>query len=190
MAKTKGSNALKEGRRFTLEEWRTWPEDERWELIDGYAYNMSPSPTAGHQDKAFDLGRHLGNFLENSPCKVFTAPLDVYLDENEFSEKEPTVVQPDVMVICDPEKIKKDGIHGAPDFVAEVLSASTAYRDFGVKKELYEHCAVREYWLIQPETCTVYQYLLDGTLYTPLREYRKGSPIESGVIGGFRWVCT
>ncbi len=190
MERTKGTDALRKDRRYTLEEWRTWPEDERWELIDGYAYDMSPSPTVEHQDRAFDLGRKLGNFLEDSPCRVFTAPLDVYLNENELSDRGATVVQPDVMVVCDPGKIHKDGIYGAPDFVAEVLSDSTANRDFSVKKELYEACAVREYWLIQPETCTVFQYILEGKLYAPIREYRKGVPVVSSVLEGFTWVCS
>lgn len=188
MGKLNGTGALKPDKRYTLEEWRSWPEDERWELIDGIVYNMSPSPNVGHQEKGFDLGRRLGNFLEDKPCRVFLAPLDVFLDD-ESEESAKTVVQPDVLVVCDQAKIHEDGIRGAPDFVAEVLSDSTANKDFSIKKEIYERHGVREYWLIQPDTGTVFQYIREGRIFTPLQEHRRGEPVKSAVIEGFTWVC-
>jgi len=71
-----------------------------------------------------------------------------------------TVVQPDVFVVCDPDKIQDDGIHGAPDFVVEVLSDSTAYKDLTAKKSLYERAGVREYWLVDPHNGSVFPYVL------------------------------
>jgi len=157
MPETAGTSALKEGERFTLADWRSWPPNERWELIDGVAYNMSPAPRVPHQEKAGDLFGELRDYLKNKPCKVFMAPLDVFLEEAEHGD---TVVEPDVLVVCEPAKIQDDGIHGAPDFVAEVLSEGTAHKDFGVKRELYERVGVREYWIIHSDTGFVYQYTL------------------------------
>lgn len=189
MERNEGTSALKSDTRYSLADWRSWPEGERWELINGFAFGMSPAPRVRHQRYGFDLGRRLGNFLENKPCQLFMAPLDVFLEEISA-----TVVEPDVLVVCDEAKIGEDGIHGAPDFIAEVLSDSTANKDFGVKKELYERTGVREYWIIQTDTGTVYQYvqdadsLVEGTpVFSPVREHRKGRAVESVIFPGFRW---
>ena len=194
MGMTDGSSAMDLDRQYTIADWRKWPDDERWELIDGLAYAMSPSPWVEHQDRALEVGRRLADFLEDKPCRAFIAPLDVFLqaaDGKAESDKDgdgDIVVQPDVMAVCDPDKIHPDGIYGAPDFVVEVLSDSTANKDFGVKKELYERCGVREYWIVQPETDTVFQYVLDGTIFAPVREYRRGVPVTSSVFEGFTWA--
>jgi Uma2 family endonuclease len=206
-----GSSALSLDGYYTLADWRTWPADERWELVNGRPFAMSPAPRVQHQEKAFDLGRRLGNFLEGKPCKVFMAPLDVFLDDataddttaDDATADDTTaegavgdeaggggnVVEPDVLAVCDPARIHDDGIHGAPDFVAEVLSDGTANRDFGIKRELYERNGVREYWIIQPETSTVFQYLLDGSSFALAREHRRGTTVASAVFPGFTWLC-
>ena len=188
MTRTEGTSALRLEGTYTLADWRSWPAGERWELIDGIAYDMSPAPKVSHQEKSYDLGRKLGNFLEGKPCRPFMAPLDVFLEES-GDESGGVVVEPDVMAVCDPEKIADDGIHGAPDFVAEVLSDSTANKDFGAKKELYERTGVLEYWIIHPDTCTVFQYVRAGSLFAPLREHRRGVPVHSSIFPGFSWEC-
>lgn len=188
MTKTEGTSALKRDERYTLADWRSWPAEERWELIDGIAYGMSPAPRVPHQEKAYDLGRQIGNFLVGKPCKPYMAPLDVFLEEAERDDGG-IVVEPDVMVVCDHGKIANDGIHGAPDFVAEVLSDSTANKDFGIKKELYERAGVREYWIVQPETGTVFQYIRNGALFAPVKEYRRGVAVHSSIFEGFSWSC-
>jgi Uma2 family endonuclease len=179
---------LKHDGRYTLADWRSWPPDERWELIDGVAYGMSPAPRVPHQKKAGDLFGDLRSYLRGKPCQPFMAPLDVFLDEA-GREDGGIVVEPDVMVVCDPGKIADDGIHGAPDFVAEVLSDSTANKDFGVKKELYERSGVGEYWIIHPDTGAVFQYVRDGALFAPVKEHRRGVPVHSTIFPGFSWVC-
>ncbi|PKL08448.1 MAG: Uma2 family endonuclease [Spirochaetae bacterium HGW-Spirochaetae-7] len=189
MARVEGTSALKHDGKYTLADWRSWPIDERWELIDGIAYCMSPAPRVPHQEKAYDLGRKLGNFLEGMPCRPFMAPLDVFLEEDAQGDGG-IVVEPDVMVVCEQGKIADDGIHGAPDFVAEVLSDSTANKDFGVKKELYERSGVREYWIIHPDTGDIFQYVRDGALFAPVQEHRRGVPVHSSVFTGFSWACT
>ncbi|AEJ20061.1 Uma2 family endonuclease [Gracilinema caldarium] len=184
---TQGTSALKEGEKFTIADWKKWPLNERWELIDGVAYAMSPAPRVPHQDKVLNLARQLGNFLEGKPCKVFIAPLDVFLmDDSDTGE---TVVQPDVLALCDASKIHEDGIHGAPDFVAEVLSETTAHKDFGVKRNLYEQVGVREYWIIHSDTGAVYQYVLQNGRFGPLKEYRRGEAVPSAVFPEFSWIC-
>ncbi|MEW6564287.1 MAG: Uma2 family endonuclease [Spirochaetota bacterium] len=187
MPQTHGTSALKEGERFTLKDWRSWPSNERWELISGVAYSMSPAPRVAHQEKAGDLFAELRNYLKGKPCKVYIAPLDVFLEED--AESGETVVEPDVLALCDTSKIQDDGIHGAPDFIAEVLSESTAHKDLGLKRELYERVGVREYWIIHSDTGFVYQYILTDGRYGPVREYRAGESIASAVFAGFTWVC-
>jgi len=187
MPQTQGTSALKPGGRFTLAEWRSWSEEERWELIHGIAYNMSPAPRVSHQEKAFHLARKLGNYFEGKPCKVYMAPLDVFLAED--TDKGDTVVQPDVVAVCDLSRIQEDGIHGAPDFIAEVLSEHTAHKDLGIKRELYEGSGVREYWIIHPDTGFVYQYVLEDGRFGPVREYRPGEAVQSVVFPEFSWTC-
>lgn len=195
MARVSGTSALKEKRRYTIEDYRSWPDEERWELIDGVAYSMSPAPSVPHQDKAGNLFNRLYSFLEGKPCKVYMAPLDIYLQNETAEGEEQTVVQPDVLAVCDLSIIEDDGVHGGPDFVAEVLSDSTANKDFSVKKDLYERSGVKEYWLIQPDNCTVFQYLREGKgqggeRFAPIKEFRKGEPVESSVFSGFVWDCS
>jgi len=186
MEKTEGTAALKQGERFTLEQWRTWPENGRWELIDGIAYAMSPASRIPHQNHAGDLFRKLGNFLEGKPCQPFMAPADVFLpDESENAMD--AVVQPDVLVVCDENKVHDDGVHGAPDFVAEVPSESTAYKDWNIKKALYERAGVREYWIVSTETGSVFRYVLKDGRYGPVTEILRGGAVESSAFPGFSW---
>lgn len=132
---------------YTWQDYLTWPDDERWEVIDGKAYDMSPSPTSMHQKIVLNFASILKSKLSDGKCKVFIAPLDLYLDDYNF-------VQPDVMVVCDEKKIK-DRIYGAPDLIIEVLSPSTSIRDKREKKALYEKFKVREYIVIDPEGMVV-----------------------------------
>ena len=186
MEKTEGTAALKKGERFTLAQWRSWPEGERWELIDGVAYAMSPAPRVPHQDLAGELYFALMEFLDGKPCRPYVAPVDVFiLDGAEDSAD--TVVQPDVLVVCDEGKVHDDGVHGAPDFVAEVLSESTAYKDWHVKKALYERAGVREYWLVSPDNGSVFRYALADGRYGPVTEILRGQAAESAAFPGFAW---
>jgi Uma2 family endonuclease len=136
---------------FTYGEYLTWPETERWELIHGVAYDMSPAPSTGHQSILLELAVEFRNFLRGKSCQVYIAPFDVRLPEkNEADEKIKTVVQPDIAVICDPSKIDDKGCKGAPDLVIEILSPSTAKKDMQEKLALYEHYSVKEYWIVHP----------------------------------------
>jgi len=186
MPKTEGTSALKDDEKFTLEQRLAWPEDERWELIGGVAYNMCASPTARHQRSAGKLYIDLCKFLDGKSCEAFHAPFDVFLPDGD-EESTDTVVIPDVLVVCDPGKIQENGIHGAPDFIAELLSPSTAYKDLSNKKTLYERAGVREYWIINPDTGSVFPYVLKDGSYGAALEVLRGESIESAALPGFVW---
>ena len=150
---------------YTYTDYCTWGDDERWELIDGVPYAMAPAPSVGHQSVCVKLATQLENFLEGHPCKVLVAPVDVRLNADDADD---TVVQPDVLVVCDESKFGKDGkaIIGAPDFIIEVLSPSSAKRDLIIKKKLYGEHGVREYWAVDPELKAVMTYVhMDGIGY-------------------------
>src|SRR5512140_1177381 len=99
--------ALRDHRHYTYADYRTWPEDVRYELIDGTAYMMAPAPSVDHQTLAFEVGHQIRLALEDHPCRVFMSPVDVMLNlkRDESEDVADTVVQPDVLVVCDPAKI-------------------------------------------------------------------------------------
>lgn len=141
------------GGEFTLEHYLSWPEHERWQLLDGHAYAMAP-PLINHQRVVIELGRQLGNQLLGKPCTALVAPVGVALPKPEpgharsRNDRTDTVFEPDVVVVCDPDKIGARYIRGAPDFVIEVLSPSTAAFDQIEKRRRYGEAGVRELWLI------------------------------------------
>jgi Uma2 family endonuclease len=156
--------------RFTYADVITWPEDERWELIDGVAYGMTPAPARRHQDIVLALTIQLSDFLAGKPCLLYTAPFDVRLPKpTEDGMSASTVVQPDLVVVCDREKLDEHGCVGSPTLVIEVTSPDTAARDLREKRLAYEQAGVPEYWLISPSDQTVLVFTLD-------KENRYGAP--------------
>ena len=147
-----------------------YQEEFREELIGGKAVAMSPRPMYNHNHIAFNIAVLFSNYLRGKPCTVIPDGTDLYLTEEDR-------FVPDVMVVCDRDKIRRDGVHGAPDLVVEVLSPSTMRNDRMHKKEVYQACGVREYWLVDPENRTIEQYLLqDGklelnTVYVSITDY-------------------
>ncbi len=142
--------------RFTYKNYLTWPENERWELIDGIAYDMTPAPSKTHQGISIALSSMFYNYLKDKNCKVFPAPFDVrFAEKNARDEDIDTVVQPDIVVVCDKSKLDDRGCIGAPDLVIEILSPATAAKDMKEKFALYEKHGVLEYWLVQPLDKTV-----------------------------------
>ncbi|KAF1083543.1 MAG: hypothetical protein GQF41_0321 [Candidatus Rifleibacterium amylolyticum] len=136
---------------FTYAEYRNWKDDERWEIIDGEAFAMTPAPGATHQSLVVVLVSLMFDFFDGHPCKLFSAPFDVLLPEaDETADYASNVVQPDIVVYCDPDKIEERGGIGAPDLAVEILSPGSASRDLIVKFALYERHGVREYWIVDP----------------------------------------
>ena len=142
---------------FTYRDYLTWGDDYRWELIDGMPYMMAGA-SVYHQSMVVELLGQLREFLKGKPCKVFTAPFDVRLfPEDDLSDR--TVVQPDILVVCDEEKLSYGkACRGAPDFIIEVMSDSSEGRDLIDKRKLYETAGVKEYWVVGEEK--LYKYVL------------------------------
>jgi len=154
-------------RKYTYSDYLKWDDDVRYELIDGVPYLMS-SPTWQHQEILGNLYLQLGNFLKGKQCKVFFAPFDVRLNADTFDN---TVVQPDIVVICDSKKMMKTGYVGGPDMAIEVLSPSTTRMDNNIKFSKYLQAGVREYWVVDPDNKTLAVHILkDGDYWT--RVYR------------------
>lgn len=131
---------------YTIEDYRALPEERRVELIDGCFYDMA-APTTLHQRIAGELHRQISNFIidKGGDCLPFVSPVDVQLDCDEK-----TMLQPDVVILCDKDKLKKWGIYGAPDFVLEIVSPSTRKKDYVLKSYKYIEAGVREYWIVDP----------------------------------------
>ena len=136
--------AVQAKQKYVYDDYLAWPEGERWELIDGEPCAMTPAPSLRHQRVISRLAHLLETALAGHPCTAFVAPVDVVLADD-------TVVQPDVLVVCDASKLEANRVAGAPDLIVEVLSPPTALRDHRAKRELYERYGVREYILLDPE---------------------------------------
>jgi len=180
--------AVKLEEHFTYADYLQWDDDERWELIDGVAYNMSPAPSRKHQEFAREILRQIMPIMDNSDCKVFFAPFDVRLPQkNESDEKIDTVVQPDIAVFCDKSKLDEKGARGAPDFIAEILSPHTARKDLTVKLALYEKHGVREYWIVHPNDKIVQVFILNESgKYTTAEVYMSEDTIAVYTLSGLK----
>ena len=174
--------------KYTYADYLTWDDEERWELIDGIPFNMTPAPDAKHQGVSMALSGILYNYLKKKPCKVFAAPFDVrFFDKKEADSTDIiTVVQPDIVIICDESKVDKRGCLGAPDIVIEILSPATAYRDETEKLKLYEKYGVKEYWIVNPEAHYIMIYRLDDNGYGKPEYLTEDETLESRVLEGLR----
>lgn len=148
--------------RYSYADLLNWPGEERWELIDGVAYAMSPAPSRRHQDIAIALAALFFLNLEDRPCRVYAPPFDVRLPSPaEDGKTATTVVQPDLTVVCDREKLDERGCVGSPTLVVEILSPETAIRDKREKFHAYEQAGVPEYWIVSPWERTLMIFTLD-----------------------------
>ncbi|MEA1911049.1 MAG: Uma2 family endonuclease [Spirochaetota bacterium] len=174
--------------KFTYADYQSWPEDERWEIIEGEVWDMSPAPNTGHQSISMILSGEIYNYLKDKPCQVFVAPFDVRLrEENDLTDKDiETVVQPDISVICDKSKIDKKGCLGAPDIVIEILSPSTAFKDESHKLKLYERYGVKEYLIVNPEAEYIVIYRLERDRFNKPEYLKDDDIIKSNVLQGLK----
>ncbi len=151
-----GYPAKNEDQRYTYGDYLKWLDDERWELINGTAYNMTPAPSVQHQRIVIELARQFANYFQGKACEVFVAPFDVRLPQGDEKDEDiDTVVQPDIVVVCDPGKLDEKGCRGGPDLVVEIISPSTVRKDLKEKLNLYERASVKEYWIFHPSDKTV-----------------------------------
>jgi len=141
---------------YTYADYYSWPDSFRGELIDGRFYDMTPSPSPVHQQIAGNLFAQMLAFFRGKPCRVFIAPFDVRLPKaGEQDGDERDVVQPDITVACNPQKLDERGCRGAPDWIIEVLSPSTHEKDTTLKRDLYERSGVALYWMVSPRERSV-----------------------------------
>ena len=136
---------------ITLEQYEALPENRRVEIFDGVIYDMA-SPSQIHQSLSMELSNTLYNYVKNKKgsCQVFSAPFDVMLSDNPL-----TIVQPDIMVICDKNKLDGKRCNGAPDFIIEIVSPANPSDDYIRKLYYYKNAGVREYWIADPRRKTV-----------------------------------
>lgn len=150
--------SAKKKERFTWDDYRTWPDDERWEIIGGEAFAMSPAPATRHQLLVARLTSAFEVFLRGKKCQVYPSPVDLKLSDED-------VVQPDLLVVCEQEKVKPTHIEGPPTLVIEILSPSTELMDRGRKLDLYAASGVKEVWLVAPYPSLIEIFVLDGGDY-------------------------
>jgi Uma2 family endonuclease len=148
---------------YTYADYLEWNDGKRYELIDGRAYMMA-APTPNHQRISLKLSRLFGDFLDGKSCEVFTAPFDVRLfPQKNLNDK--TVVQPDLLVVCDKTKIDKRGCNSAPDMVIEIVSPSNGAEEMLRKFQKYLQAGVREYWVVDLDDRVMQVHILDKGRY-------------------------
>lgn len=150
---------------YSYADYLLWQFEERVELIKGKVMLMA-APNVQHQRYSKRLALDIGNFFRNKQCELFIAPFDVKLydsQKSKLSDKEVfTVVQPDLCVICDKDKLTEKGCDGAPDWIIEILSKGNSKKELRFKYELYEENGVSEYWLVYPYEQAVQQFVLNA----------------------------
>ena len=163
---------------FNIEDYYALPDTRRAELIDGVIYDMA-APSSIHQAILTKISNLLFNYIQQKQgkCMLFPAPLDVQLDcDNK------TMVQPDMVIICDYNKLRKKNVFGAPDFVIEILSRSTRKKDSIKKLQKYENAGVREYWIVDPDKKKVIVYEFEVEMSPTIYGFEDRIPV--GIFGG------
>ncbi|MDL0421007.1 Uma2 family endonuclease [Caldibacillus thermoamylovorans] len=171
--------------KLTYKEYATWAEGKRCEVLGGVIISMDPSVSPKHQEVSMQLSIEFGSYLRGKRCKVFAGDIDVYLFEDKKgwdSEKVKNWVIPDMVIVCDPDKIKKHGIVGAPDFALEILSPSSAKIDHMVKRWAYSKAGVKEYWIVDPANQLVEVYLLKEAVLELENVYTKEDSVHVHVL--------
>jgi Uma2 family endonuclease len=170
---------------YTAKDYLQWTFEGLVELIRGKIYKMSPAPSSKHQRILVGLTVAFEKFLKKGPCTLFVAPFDVYLVKHGQDYKEThNVVQPDLCIICDKEKIKEFGCVGSPDLLVEILSPSTASKDLKQKYELYEEYGVKEYWVVYPFEKVIQIYILENNKYKALKPITMNNEARSVLFPG------
>jgi Uma2 family endonuclease len=180
-------NLLDFSKTYSYADYLKWEFKERLELIKGKIFRMSPAPVTRHQQISSKIFGRIWIFLESKDCQVFAAPFDVRLPvKSKKNEDVETVVQPDICVICDANKIDTKGCLGAPDLIIEILSPGNSKKEMKDKYEVYEESGVKEYWLVDIANECVFVYILDKSgKYNGLKPFVTEDIIESSTLKGF-----
>lgn len=170
---------------YTWSDYLGWAEEDRFELIRGEAFSMSPAPSTKHQRILGNLHGFLWSYVRNGPCTLFLAPTDLKLsppEEDDF----PTVLQPDLMIVCDSDSIGEQAVEGAPELVVEILSPRTAGRDEHLKKKLYEAAGVSEYWIVYPNEGYIVRYAAEDGRFGDPEHFTPPDELESRCFPGLK----
>ncbi len=164
MAKITQLSQLDLSASYSYADYLTWQLDETIELIKGKISLMAPAPNVNHQRLSMCLSGQMFNYFRHQTCQVFAAPFDVRLYDRRksilASQEIITVVQPDICVICDPDKLDEQGCNGAPDWIIEIVSKGSSKKDAQIKHALYAEAGVNEYWLVFPYEALIQQFVL------------------------------
>jgi Uma2 family endonuclease len=152
--------------------------EERVEIIKGYILKLSPAPSRKHQTISQNLNFKIFSYFSNHSCSVYVAPFDVRLPIKS-AKKNTTVVQPDLCVICDENKLDDKGCNGAPDLIVEILSPKNSKHDVETKFNLYQESGVKEYWIVQTEQKIILVYTLKNEEYIGSKPFGEGETIKS-----------
>lgn len=167
---------------YTYADYLLWQFKERVELIKGKIFKMSPAPGSFHQEVSWSLARKLDSVFRKKSCKMYAAPFDVRLinfKESTADHQITTVVQPDLCVICDTQKIDERGCLGAPDLIIEILSPGNSKKEMDIKFDLYEENGVLEYWMVNPAEKTIAIFVLQNGKYSGIKPIIEDSKLES-----------
>lgn len=171
---------------YTYANYLKWMFQERLELIKGKIFEMS-APATFHQEVSRELFAALYIYLKGHKCKVFCAPFDIRFPKDSKADHHIyNVVQPDICVICDLRKLDRKGCLGAPDIVVEILSPGNNRKELRIKYELYQEFGVKEYWIVDPHSRTLFKHVLDTSgIYITERPTTTGGIFTSQLLPGF-----
>jgi Uma2 family endonuclease len=174
---------------YTYADYLQWTFEERLEIIKGKIFKMSPAPARLHQKISFKISNKIYNYLEGKSCEAYTAPFDVRLTplkRNAKAEQVYTVVQPDISVICDLEKLDDQGCVGAPDLIIEILSPGNSKKEMKDKFEVYQENGVKEYWLVNSTERAIFIYVLnEAGIFIGLKPLIEEEILTSSILPGF-----
>ncbi|MDQ0965000.1 Uma2 family endonuclease [Flavobacterium sp. W4I14] len=175
---------------YSYADYMRFEFEERLEIIKGYIFKMSPAPSRIHQKISGRIFNPIYNVFNSHKCEVYAAPFDVRLARKNVDDKEVfTVVQPDIVVICDPTKLDKRGCIGAPDIVVEILSPGNNKKELINKYEVYEEAGVKEYWIVSSSEKTFFRYILDNNgKFQPTKLLTEGEEVTTTIIPGFKLI--
>lgn len=165
---------------YTYNDYLNWRFKERLELIKGKILKMSPAPNRHHQKISIQLSSLMWFSMKEQGCNVYSAPFDVRLLKKNAKKGEIiTVVQPDICIVCDEEKLDDRGCIGAPDLIVEILSPGNSNKEMSIKFDLYQENGVKEYWIVNPMEKNVLIYTLQKGVYIGMRPFVETDTIKS-----------
>ena len=165
--------------RFTWNDYRSWDDGKRWEIVGGETFALTPSPASRHQSVVTTLARELAAFFKGKTCRVFVAPMDVKLSDED-------IVQPDLLVVCNPSQIRPTHIEGPPALAIEILSAHTYRHDRVRKLMLYARFGIKEYWIVNPYPSVSEIYILDSGAFRLHTGYEREDTLLSPTFPGLK----